>query len=214
MSTVTETSSRTWWFSPKPVNASKSGKLQRRSLPERSQKPSSGPRLSLAAVLGLKSKKHPSLAIEDPPVTAYAVQPSVQLPSVIHLQIRQPNTNRPPSKSVSSTLRSSLELRTPSDNLRLPFGQSLLSLSDPDPFASQGIVPTTKLDQKPSLTDSPTLQPVSKRSLAPPSSESHSPVSPVSPLVNQPPSPLFSQQSERTNAILKCVVYHLPCPDL
>src|SRR5271154_1450545 len=119
---VADSSPRSWWFS-----SNKSGKDSRR-LSEKSQESSNGTLRSLASVFGLKTKKHPSLAIQDPPpVAVYSMQPSAP-PSLIHLQIRQPN--RPPSKSVSSTIRSSL------DTNRDPF---VLTLSDPDPFASQGI---------------------------------------------------------------------------
>lgn len=102
---------------------------------------------SFASVMGRKSKKsRPTLAIPDPP-----------LPSLVSAPAGYSNprqyTNRPPAKSISSTLRSgddSLEPRTPPDvqTDRVSFPRSVLTLSDPDPFASGGIsVPRSILDR-------------------------------------------------------------------
>lgn len=102
---------------------------------------------SFASVMGRKSKKsRPTLAIPDSP-----------LPSLVSAPAGYSNprqyTNRPPAKSISSTLRSgddSLEPRTPPDvqTDRVSFPRSVLTLSDPDPFASGGIsVPRSILDR-------------------------------------------------------------------
>jgi hypothetical protein len=97
-----------------------------------------------ASVIGRKPKKsRPTLAIPDSPV------PSLVSPPPKPHQY----TNRPPAKSISSTVRSgddSLEPRTPPDvqTDRVSFPRSVLTLSDPDPFASGGIsVPRTILDR-------------------------------------------------------------------
>lgn len=97
-----------------------------------------------ASVMGRKPKKsRPTLAIPDSPV------PSLVSPPPKPHQY----TNRPPAKSISSTVRSgddSLEPRTPPDvqTDRVSFPRSVLTLSDPDPFASGGIsVPRTILDR-------------------------------------------------------------------
>lgn len=100
-----------------------------------------------ATVLGRKSKKsRPTLAIPDSPVPSLVSAPAVY--SNPHQY-----TNRPPAKSISSTVRSgddSLEPRTPPDvqTDRVSFPRSVLTLSDPDPFASGGIsVPRSILDR-------------------------------------------------------------------
>ncbi|KAG2044475.1 hypothetical protein BDR03DRAFT_1087066 [Suillus americanus] len=100
-----------------------------------------------ASVMGRKSKKsRPTLAIPDSPVPSLvSTPPSYSNP-------RQ-YTNRPPAKSISSTVRSgddSLEPRTPPDvrTDRVSFPRSVFTLSDPDPFASGGIsVPRSILDR-------------------------------------------------------------------
>ncbi|TFK30872.1 hypothetical protein FA15DRAFT_751864 [Coprinopsis marcescibilis] len=95
---------------------------------------------SLASAFGFKSKKSPTLAIQDPPLP-------IQSPP-IHLNTSPDppkSINRPPSKSVSSTRSraDSVEPRTPSDvhySLKKVSRQSLLTLSDIDPFAGrQGV---------------------------------------------------------------------------
>ncbi|KAG1757136.1 hypothetical protein EDB19DRAFT_1932795 [Suillus lakei] len=100
-----------------------------------------------ASVMGRKSKKsRPTLAIPDSPVPSLVSAPAVYSS---HHQY----TNRPPAKSISSTVRSgadSLEPRTPPDihTDRVSFPRSVLTLSDPDPFASGGIsVPRSILDR-------------------------------------------------------------------
>ncbi|KAG1754842.1 uncharacterized protein EDB91DRAFT_1022802, partial [Suillus paluster] len=85
-----------------------------------------------ASVMGRKSKKsRPTLAIPDSPVPPL-VSASAVHPSPLHY------TNRPPAKSISSTVRSgddSLGPWTPSDVYRdrVSFPRSVLTLSDPDP---------------------------------------------------------------------------------
>lgn len=86
-----------------------------------------------ASAIGFKSKKHPALAIQDPPFPSR--------PRGVTNPILDPiYTNRPPSKSVSSTQTrdDSLEPRTPLDGQRVG-RQSLLTLSDVDPFAVRGV---------------------------------------------------------------------------
>jgi hypothetical protein len=124
-----ESSSRNWWqlSSRHSTSSVKSDKD--------TQKQSGVKFNTLASAIGFKTKKHPSLTIQDPPLPTKHVESPVtdrqELPRY---------ANRPPSKSVSSTVRSSVELRTPSDAPRDPlaFRRSLLTLSD-DPFASGGI---------------------------------------------------------------------------
>lgn len=100
-----------------------------------------------ASVMGRKSRKsRPTLAIPDSPIPSLVSAPPVY--SKPHQY-----TNRPPAKSISSTVRSgddSLEPRTPPDvqTDRVSFPRSVLTLSDPDPFASGGIsVPRAVLDR-------------------------------------------------------------------
>ncbi|EAU92766.2 hypothetical protein CC1G_01811 [Coprinopsis cinerea okayama7 len=118
--------SRSWW------SMSSKNQTQRYSTEKQKQK---SPLNTIASALGLKAKKSPTLTIEDPPLP---IQPPPQ-PSVAPLP---KFTNRPPSKSVSSTLSraDSAEPRTPSDINYNPSRQSLLTLSDTDPFAGRGIV--------------------------------------------------------------------------
>ncbi|OAX36301.1 hypothetical protein K503DRAFT_784458 [Rhizopogon vinicolor AM-OR11-026] len=102
---------------------------------------------NFASMMGRKSKKsRPTLVIPDCPV------PPLVSPSPVQPSDSPQYTNRPPAKSISSTVRSgydSLEPRTPLDVLRdrgsLPL--SVLSLSD-DPFAAGAIsVPQSILDR-------------------------------------------------------------------
>jgi len=144
------------WFSkrtPKsPTSASdtfgRSASADKLSL--HSNNPDSFKFSNFASVLGRrKSKKsRPTLIIPDCPVPPL-VSPS---PFTGHRSDSPQYTNRPSSKSISSTVRSgddSLELRTPSDVHRdrgsLPL--SVLTLSD-DPFAAGVIsVPQSILDR-------------------------------------------------------------------
>lgn len=103
--------------------------------------------IPFASVMGRKSKKsRPTLAIPDSPV------PSLVSATTVYSNPDQ-YTNRPPAKSISSTIRSgddSFEPRTPPDvqTDRVSFPRSVLTLSDPDPFASGGIsVPRSILDR-------------------------------------------------------------------
>ncbi|KAG0707507.1 hypothetical protein DFH29DRAFT_1055481 [Suillus ampliporus] len=100
-----------------------------------------------ASVMGRKSKKsRPALTIPDSPVPPLVSASAVHPPPLQY-------TNRPPAKSISSTVRSgddSLEPRTPSDTNRdrISFPLSVLTLSDPDPFAAGVIsVPKNILDR-------------------------------------------------------------------
>ncbi|PBK76743.1 hypothetical protein ARMSODRAFT_1011971 [Armillaria solidipes] len=97
-----------------------------------------------------KSKKHPSLAIQDPPLPPSRPVLSAVSPSDLgRSKSQNVQYTRPPSKSVSSTLSQaeSSEPRTPVDSNREMHHQSLLTLSDIDPFASHGIfIPHSPLD--------------------------------------------------------------------
>jgi hypothetical protein len=122
--------SRTWWSlssklpnvaNGRPYSADKSS---RQGLPK-----SSGLNFkAIASAIGLK-KKHPSLAIQSPP------PPPVQITTSADGWAKHPS--RPPSKSVLS-VRSQVD----SPGSRKPLAgrrdtrQSLLTLSDVDPFAS------------------------------------------------------------------------------
>ncbi|KAL1748982.1 hypothetical protein HDZ31DRAFT_28642 [Schizophyllum fasciatum] len=133
-STYSSSDPRGWWPS-KPASKDP----VRRPTPDKrdSQPKVPGNKFNtLASALGLKSaKRPPALAIEQPP-------PALQSP----LSPKPPRkyANRPPSKSVSSTRSrtDSIEPRTPPDLYQDPVGkrQSLLTLSDLDPFAARTIV--------------------------------------------------------------------------
>ncbi|TEB38969.1 hypothetical protein FA13DRAFT_1724919, partial [Coprinellus micaceus] len=120
MSATLDQPSRPWWSmkassTPAPEYVSEKPKLKSKSL---------------NSLFGRKYKKQtPSLAIPDPPLPIQNIPP----------ERTQSFTNRPPSKSVSSTHSrpDSLEPRTPSDVHHNPhYRHSLLTLSDTDPFAS------------------------------------------------------------------------------
>ncbi|KAJ3771996.1 hypothetical protein FB446DRAFT_71686 [Lentinula raphanica] len=140
-------SSRNWWSL-----SSKASAREPSTYPSESGRPSSSKRNdttkfnTLASAFGLKAKKHPSLAIQDPPAPSFISNPEpLYSPETPHKY-----SNRPPSKSVSSTRSrvDSIEPRTPSDGPRDPNRHSLLTLSDIDPFAARsGIaVPHSPLD--------------------------------------------------------------------
>lgn len=99
--------------------------------PRPSDKNNSGKR-SLNALFGLKSKK-PTVELSR---TVASVLPVVDSRTV-------PYANRPPSKSVSSTVSrvDSIGPKTPNDVRESR--QSLLTLSDHDPFAGRGITVVT-----------------------------------------------------------------------
>lgn len=108
---------RTWWS----LSRSPSTKDLRQGY-DKQQSKSSGKFTSFASAIGLKSKKHtPSLAIQEPPPP---VPPVVK----IHTSTRPPSTR---------TRVDSFEPRTPVDLKR----QSLLTLSDADPFAGRSVIP-------------------------------------------------------------------------
>ncbi|KAG6911616.1 hypothetical protein DXG01_011919 [Tephrocybe rancida] len=120
--------SRTWWtLAPKP-SVRQQG-LQRQYSNDKASR--SGGLSSIAVALGFKSKKHPVLAIQDP------VYPTSR-PSVPAIVTK--TGNRPHSESVSSTRSrvDSLGPRTPADPQR-DNRQSLLTISDTDPFAVRAI---------------------------------------------------------------------------
>ncbi|TFK77334.1 hypothetical protein BDN72DRAFT_953784 [Pluteus cervinus] len=142
---------------------------------------------SIATAIGFKSKKLPSLAIEHPP------------PVIVTSGLRPTYGNRPPSKSVSSTLSrvDSIGPRTPVDTPRdEPNRHSLLTLSDTDPFAGRGIVtPITPGSRLSNYSNA--SEPSSKRPDPPPpyrgsyaSSSSQPYTSDTSPTVYSPVSPL------------------------
>ena len=111
----------------------------------RSSGKSSGSKFNtLASAMGFKSKKHPSLAIQDPPPMPIRTVVS----TVVSEERTRHYTTRPPSKSISSTVSQaeSPEPRTPLDNQRDFRHQSLLTLSDADPFASTGMTPRSPVD--------------------------------------------------------------------
>lgn len=90
---------------------------------------------TLASVMGLKPKKH-NISIQDPPPLP-SQPPYTADPYISHYPSR-PHSSRPHSNAVSSTTDdSSYEPKTPSDS----YPKSIMTISDPDPFASSGIVP-------------------------------------------------------------------------
>lgn len=134
LSSRQDTPSRTWWSLSKPTE-----KDLRQTYPsDKPPKSSSG--FSFASVIGFKSKKHsPSLAIQHPHLQG----PPALSPSLT-VDTPDPPTkfmNRLPSKSVSSTRSrdDSIAPRTPTD-IRRDGRQSLLTLSDLDPFAGRTMV--------------------------------------------------------------------------
>ncbi|KAJ2914287.1 hypothetical protein MD484_g6132, partial [Candolleomyces efflorescens] len=130
--------SRSWW----PMARSQSGPATG-YIPEKPKAKSKAKTLN--ALFGLKSKKNPSVAIQDPPLPIQPVPPE---------HIPQSFANRPPSKSVSSVISraDSLGPRTPSDFQPLDRSnarQSLLTLSDTDPFASSRSIGTVSSPYQP-----------------------------------------------------------------
>ncbi|KAF8665410.1 hypothetical protein AX16_000429 [Volvariella volvacea WC 439] len=129
-----ESSSRTWWSLSPKSSSSHTSKDVTKTFPEKptpAKSPSSLKLNSFASAIGLKSKKHPTLTIQDP-------VPFIQSPA------KPTSYNRPPSKSVSSVRSQgdSIGPRTPTDGQRDPPNSrhSLLTLSDTDPFAPRAIV--------------------------------------------------------------------------
>ncbi|PCH34000.1 hypothetical protein WOLCODRAFT_15032 [Wolfiporia cocos MD-104 SS10] len=107
---------------------------------------------TLGSAIGLKSKKLPSLAIQDPPSLPAPHSPF----SAQHDAAHAPSsfyTNRPPAKSVSTvrsiefdgdatSARTVSEPRTPSDYTRdrTSYQPSVLTFSEMDPFAAGGVI--------------------------------------------------------------------------
>ena len=112
---------RTWWSlsrSPSTKDLRQGYVLENK---QQQQSKSSGKFTSFVSAIGLKSKKHtPSLAIQEPPPPA---------PPVVKI-----HTSSKPSST--RTRVDSFEPRTPVDLKR----QSLLTLSDTDPFAGRSVV--------------------------------------------------------------------------
>lgn len=87
---------------------------------------------SLNALFGIKSKKHPA----EPPPTVTSVLSDRNPSPVLY-------ANRPPSKSVSSTQSRVDSIGPKTPNSVRESRQSLLTLSDHDPFAGRGITVVT-----------------------------------------------------------------------
>ncbi|RXW19172.1 hypothetical protein EST38_g6679 [Candolleomyces aberdarensis] len=138
MAAAFDSSSRSWWS----MARSQSGPVTGYS-PEKPKSKSKSKTLN--TLFGLKSKKNPAVAIQDPPLPIQPVPPE---------HIPQSFANRPPSKSVSSVISraDSFGPRTPSDFQPLdrnPGRQSLLTLSDVDPFASSRSIGTVSSPYQP-----------------------------------------------------------------
>lgn len=138
MSSTFSSPPRTWWsLSPKSTNPVARDLRRGYSTEKHSQhSPAKHSGLTFntfASAMGFKSKKHPSLAIQDPPLQSQTITPPVDGPYGQY-------TARPISKSASSTRSrvDSLEPRTPVDPQR-DLRPSLLTLSDVDPFAVRAI---------------------------------------------------------------------------
>ncbi|KAG7452362.1 uncharacterized protein BT62DRAFT_1071508 [Guyanagaster necrorhizus] len=143
--------SRSWWSSKHAKYPAQPKDMPQDYTPgssTSSTKSSSSKFNSLTSVF--KSKKHPSLAIQDPPLPPTRPVLSAVSPSDVgRSKSQNVQYTRPPSKSVSSTLSQaeSSEPRTPVDSNREMHHQSLLTLSDTDPFASHGIfIPHSPVD--------------------------------------------------------------------
>ncbi|KAK0466454.1 uncharacterized protein EV420DRAFT_1511700 [Desarmillaria tabescens] len=143
--------SRSWWSSKHAKYPAQPKDMPQDFTPgsSTSSTKSSGSKFnSLTSVF--KSKKHPSLAIQDPPLPpARPVLSAVSPSDLGRSKSHNVQCTRPPSKSVSSTLSQaeSSEPRTPVDSNREMHHQSLLTLSDNDPFASHGIfIPHSPVD--------------------------------------------------------------------
>ncbi|KAJ3750674.1 hypothetical protein DFH05DRAFT_1518820 [Lentinula detonsa] len=141
-------SSRSWWSlsskgSPREPSSYPSEKSGRTS----SSKRNDSTKFTLTSPFAsLKVKKHPSLAIQDPPPPSFSHHPE----PLYSPESSPKYTNRPPSKSVSSTRSrvDSIEPRTPLDGPRDPTSNrhSLLTLSDIDPFRSAIAAPHSAID--------------------------------------------------------------------
>ncbi|KAF8167676.1 hypothetical protein B0H34DRAFT_792372 [Crassisporium funariophilum] len=141
---IDEPPTRTWWSLAKPAIPPNHKDFRMGYGPEKSARRPPPPVKtsafnSFASAFGLKSKKHPSLAIQDPPSPAYPTintPPPTSPPPSAKL-----TSNRPTSKAASSTRSrvDSIEPRTPVDYQR-DKRHSLLTLSDTDPFAGRPVV--------------------------------------------------------------------------
>ncbi|KXN88750.1 hypothetical protein AN958_06617 [Leucoagaricus sp. SymC.cos] len=134
-----EQPSRNWW----PL-ASKSSKQDLRAQYTSDKPPSSASKSSgrnfpsFASVIGLKSKKHPTLTIQEPP-SPLRSRPTPHTRRGIPPQFHSDSQNRHQLKSPQPlSPADSIELVTPVDGPR-EGRQSLLTLSNNDPFAVQGI---------------------------------------------------------------------------
>ncbi|KAF9566090.1 hypothetical protein CPC08DRAFT_127739 [Agrocybe pediades] len=118
--------SKSWW----PMNRSSSAKdLRQQYLADKPK----GKFNSFTSAIGFKSKKasQPSLTIQDPPLPMQNVPP-------LYPASPSSDSTRPTSSSTRSRV-DSLEPRTPQDYHR-PRRQSLLTLSDTDPFAGRPVI--------------------------------------------------------------------------
>ncbi|EIN13994.1 hypothetical protein PUNSTDRAFT_48860 [Punctularia strigosozonata HHB-11173 SS5] len=105
----------------------------------------SASKLANAFGLGKSKKQQPELAIQDPPDSSRPpASPFIQT-ALRHQQEERPvRLGRPPARSVS-TVATEAEPRTPSDAGRNR--GSVLTLSDPDPFAAHVVSPTAPQDR-------------------------------------------------------------------
>lgn len=137
----------TKWWSLKSPNSAKDQTFREKQ--QSAKQSTSGMSLNhLASAMGFKAKKHPSLAIQEPPAL-FPARPAISAPlspaydAPAARAIASPPATRPPSKSASST-RSRVDSfgpKTPVDGQRdsASHRQSLLTLSDIDPFAVRAI---------------------------------------------------------------------------
>ncbi|KAI0964071.1 hypothetical protein AcW1_000976 [Taiwanofungus camphoratus] len=136
---------------------------------------------TLGSAIGFKSRKPPSLAIQDPPIPPARTPVSTAHQITSARETDQPPSpfynSRPPAKSVS-TVRSSegdeasdlhtlSEPRTPSDHPRdrMSYQTSVLTLSEVDPFAAGGVIiqqTTHDSNRISAYSDSSLLDPHSK----------------------------------------------------
>lgn len=131
-------SSRGWWS----MKSSNSKDLAEKTSSKKSL-------TTFVSGISLKSKKHPSLTIQEPPMTLIS-PPTSPVSLAIRPRSRPSPTiqTRPLSNSISSTRSrgDSIGPRTPVDTLRSSPHQSLLTLSDVDPFAARAISSPSSLD--------------------------------------------------------------------
>ncbi|KAF4573153.1 hypothetical protein EYR36_007663 [Pleurotus pulmonarius] len=140
-----QSSSTAKWWSLSSKNAAASTSKQTnppKDAPSTAKAASGSKFNTLASAIGFKSKKqHPVLAIQEPPYLPRTPSfPNVSPAIEVTPQHERKYSSRPPSKSVSSTKSpvESIGPVTPVDHHN-PHRQSLLTLSDQDPFASYGM---------------------------------------------------------------------------